>query len=385
MLRGTKVVELPGLVPVQYCGKLLAEWGAEVLVLRTREVSVPAGGDALARLFGERKWHSVLLQPKEKERDAAVVRRVLEGADVLLDPWRPGALEGLVARLYPTARSWPPPALARLIIVRLSGYGQPRTDDATSQSLARSAGHDINYLALSGILAHSGRRPGAAGDRPVPPANVIADFGGAALAAGTAAAARVRQLTTGSGVIIDAGLTQAAAHLGSFVYEARSSFFSGPPGTNLLDGAVAPFYRTYETADGRFVAVGAIEPKFYGAMLRGVGLGDDERIAGAAQWAVADWPAQAELLAAAFASRSRAEWEDIYWGTDACVTPVLEATEVAASRWTASLGVLDDRGAPAGLVVSSTPPDTHSLPDVRSWLRSDYSALVEHEPTRSKL
>jgi len=385
MLRGTRVVELPGLVPVQYCGKVLAEWGADVLVLRTRQVHVPGGPVDLARLFGAAKWHSTPLRPKESEADAASVRRVFERAHVLLDPWRPGALEALLAQLYGTA-TFPPPQLRHLIIVRLSGYGQPASSSAHRQglSLAHAAGHDINYLALSGVLAHAGRRPGSPGDRPVPPANVIADFGGAALAAGAAVAARVAQLRTGAGAIVDAGLTQAAAHLGSFVYAMGDALFAGPPGSNLLDGGAAPFYRTYETADGRFVAVGAIEPKFYAAMLRGVGLAGDETLVGSGQWDVSAWPAQAKQLERAFASRSRAAWEDVYWGTDACVTPVLDPTEVAQSRWATSIGVLDAQGDPRGVQVVQTAEDA-AAPSIRSWLQSDYARLVEHHPTSSKL
>jgi alpha-methylacyl-CoA racemase len=229
-------------------------------------------------------------------------------ADVVIEVFRPGVAERLgigPADLHAVND--------RLIYGRMTGWGQ-------DGPLAQTAGHDIDYIAIAGVLSMLGRE----GDRPTPPINILGDFagGGLMLAYGVLLALLERE-RTGKGRVIDTAMVDGAAILFAMFYHGVQSGFWGARGTNLLDTG-APMYDTYETADGRHLAVGALEPRFWAEMLARMGLTDlpdrDDR---------ANWPRIRERLAAEFRSRTRAEWEEIFEGSDACVSPVLEAGEAA--------------------------------------------------------
>ncbi|KAI5938795.1 Alpha-methylacyl-CoA racemase [Manis javanica] len=301
-LRSVCVVELAGLAPVPFCGMILADFGAKVvLVDRARD---PAAVRLLAR--GKRSLAVDLKQP----RAAAILRRLCAQADVLLDPFRHGVMEKL--QLGPKILQKENP---KLIYARLSGFGQ-------SGRLCRVAGHDINYLALSGVLSKLGR----SGENPYAPLNLLGDFGGGSLMCALGILMALFERTySGKGQVIDANMVEGAAYLSSFLWKTQHlGLWEHPRGQNILDGG-APFYTTYKTADGGFMAVGAIEPRFYKLLLKGLGLKSDEL---PDQMSRADWPEMKKKLADVFAKKTKAEWCQIFEGTDACVTPVLTFEEV---------------------------------------------------------
>ena len=235
--------------------------------------------------------------------------RLVGDADVLVEGFRPGVAERL---------GFGPQACAErnpgLIFARMTGWGQ-------DGPLAPTAGHDIDYIAISGALSTVGR----AGEAPVPPVNLLGDFGGGGmlLALGILAAL-VERARSGLGQVVDAAMVDGSALLTSFIYGMLAAgTWQDKRGTNLLDGG-APFYDTYATADGEYMAVGALEPQFYAALLAGLGLAD----AGLPGQHDRDgWPVLRERFAAAFAARTRGEWEKLFAGTDACVSPVLKLAE----------------------------------------------------------
>lgn len=301
-LSGIRVVEMAGLAPAPYCGMILADFGADVV----RVDRLGAGSmDTLAR--GKRSIAVNLKDPKGVE----TVLRLLAKADVLLEPFRPGVMERL--GLGPDVACARNP---RLIYARLTGWGQ-------TGSYAPMAGHDINYVAISGALSVIGRK----GDKPIPPINMLGDFaGGGMLCALGISMALVERFQSGKGQIIDAAMVDGAAHLASFIFKFRNNgMWKDERGTNLLDTA-AHFYDTYETRDGKFVSVGAIEPQFYAALLKGMGL-DPANLPH--QMDQGQWPAMKEKFAAVFKTKTRDEWSAIFDGTDACVAPVLGLGEVA--------------------------------------------------------
>jgi alpha-methylacyl-CoA racemase len=213
----------------------------------------------------------------------------------------------------------------RLVFARMTGWGQ-------HGPLAGIAGHDIDYIGVSGALYPIGRE----GQRPVPPLNLVGDFGGGGmlLALGVLAALLERQ-RSGLGQVVDAAMVDGSALLSSFLYGLRASgAWQDARGVNLLDGG-APFYDTYETADGQYVAVGALEPKFYAELLAGLGL-DDADLPG--QYDRAGWPVLRERFAAAFLRRTRDEWAAAFAGSDACVAPVLSPAEAPAHPYNAARG-----------------------------------------------
>jgi alpha-methylacyl-CoA racemase len=295
-LQGIRVVEMAGLAPAPFCGMILADFGADVV----RVDRIGSGSmDHLAR--GKRSLAVNLKSPEGVE----TVLRLSDRADVLLEPYRPGVMERL--GLGPEVACGRNP---RLIYARLTGFGQ-------DGPYANMAGHDINYIALSGALSLLGRR----GEKPLPPINLLGDFaGGGMLCALGIALALVERAQSGQGQIVDAAMVDGAAYLSTFIYKFRNAgFWRDERGTNLLDTA-APFYDTYRTKDGHYMSVGAIEPQFYAALLNGLGLD-----AGAmpAQMDQSQWPAVKQRISDVFASKTRAEWCEIFDGTDACVAPVL--------------------------------------------------------------
>lgn len=320
-LDGIKVIEIAGLAPGPYCGLILADFGAQVV----RVDRIGAGNfDMLSR--GKRSMALDLKHP-----DAApTILRMAESADVLIEPFRPGVMERLgVGPDVARARN------PRLIYARMTGWGQ-------DGPYAPRAGHDINYIALSGALSLIGRR----GERPLPPINLLGDFAGGGLfcAVGILLALLARA-QSGQGQVVDAAMLDGAAHLATVIFKLRSvSWWRDERGTNMLDGA-APFYDTYETKDGKFLAVGSIEAPFYAALLKGLGL-DPATLPD--QHDESTWPAMRQRFAELFAAKTRDEWSAIFDGTDACVAPVLGLGEVGDHPHNRTRGLLiaDEKGEP---------------------------------------
>jgi alpha-methylacyl-CoA racemase len=328
-LDGVRVVELAGIGPVPFAGMLLADLGADVVrVDRPAAVAAvdPArpSQDPMAR--GKR---SVGVDLKHPDGVAVVLRLVAE-ADVLVEGFRPGVTERLGVGPEPCLAANP-----RLVYGRMTGWGQ-------DGPLAQDAGHDIDYLAVAGVLAHVGR----AGAPPTPPINLVADFGGGAnlLVVGVLAAL-FDAARTGAGTVVDAAMVDGAALLMAPFFAARASgFWRDERGTNMLDSG-AYFYDAYECADGRHVAVGAIEPQFHAALLTGLGLDGAGDLPD--QMDREAWPAMKERLAAIFRTRTRDEWVEAFAGTDACVAPVLTMGESAAHPHVRARGsVVESGGVP---------------------------------------
>ncbi|PZG14242.1 CaiB/BaiF CoA transferase family protein [Nonomuraea aridisoli] len=303
-LSGVRVLELAGLAPGPFAGMMLADHGAEVLrVDRVKAVSDRPRTDVMDR--GKR---TVGLDLKAPEGVAAF-KELVRHADVVIEVFRPGVAERL--GIGPDDLH---AVNERLIYGRMTGWGQ-------DGPLAPTAGHDIDYIAVSGVLSLLGRE----GGKPTPPINILGDFagGGLMLAYGVLLALFERE-RTGKGRVIDAAMVDGAAVLFSMFYQGVQTGFWGPRGTNLLDTG-APQYDTYETADGEYVAVGALEPQFWEEMISRMGLtGLPDRND------TSQWPALKARLAEEFGRRTRAEWEAVFEGSDACVSPVLSMTEAAA-------------------------------------------------------
>lgn len=322
-LEGVTVVEIASLAPAPFGCMVLSDLGADVLRVERPEScrpDAPAPTDPLTR--GRRSIGLNLKDPAGID----LLLQLLDSADVLVEGFRPGVTERLGFGPEVCAARNP-----RLIYARMTGWGQ-------DGPLAPTAGHDIDYIAISGALHPVGRT----GERPVPPLNLVGDFGGGGmlLAVGILAALVERQ-RSGLGQVVDAAMVDGSALLTAFIYGLRASgAWRDERGVNLLDGG-APFYDTYATADGKYVAVGALEPQFYAALLAGLGLTD----AGLpAQLDVAGWPAQRARFTEVFAQRTRDEWAAVFEGTDACVSPVLSPAEVAGHPHNVARGVFTEVG-----------------------------------------
>lgn len=306
-LQGLRVVELAGIGPGPHAAMILGDLGADVVRIERpgKGGGVPAG-DRDAMLRNRRSVAANLKDPEGRD----LVLRLIAKADVLIEGFRPGVTERLGLGPEDCAK-----VNDRLIYARMTGWGQegPR---------AMQAGHDINYISLNGTLHAVGRK----GERPVPPLNLAGDFGGGSmfLLVGILSALYERQ-TSGKGQVIDAAMVDGSAVLMQMMWGFRASgMWSDERGTNMLDTG-APYYDTYETADGKYMAVGAIEPQFYAELLKGLGL-DPADLPG--QNDVARWPELREAFTKAFAARDRAHWTKVFEGTDACTTPVLSFAEV---------------------------------------------------------
>ncbi|XP_056146967.1 alpha-methylacyl-CoA racemase [Lampris incognitus] len=303
-LAGVKVIELAGLAPAPFCGMILADFGAKVI--RVDRTQVAMSVDTQAR--GKR---SVALNLKTAE-GVAVLKKLCLGSDVVLEPYRKGVMEKLGLGPQVLFKENP-----RLIYARLTGYGQ-------SGSYATSAGHDINYLAMSGLLSKLGRSD----DKPFAPSNLVADFAGGGLSCALGIVlALLERTTSGKGQIIDASMVEGAAYVGSFIWKSRRiGMWDRCRGKNMLDGG-APFYDTYQTSDGKYMAVGAVEQQFYKKLLKGLGLDTADL---PPQMSFNDWPELRHAFTKCFASKTQEEWSRIFEGTDACVTPVLSFDEVSS-------------------------------------------------------
>ena len=307
-LNGLRIIELAGIGPAPMCAMLLADLGADVVRIDRIE---PSGlGVAMEPRFdvNARNRRSVALDLKSAAGRDAVLRLIAD-ADVLIEGFRPGVAERL--GLGPAECQVRNP---RLVYGRMTGFGQ-------QGPLASAAGHDINYIALSGALHAIGAR----GGKPVPPLNLVGDYGGGALylAFGLLAALFERQ-TSGRGQVVDAAMVDGAASLASIFYGLTASGRWGEPrGENLLDGG-APFYDTYETLDGGHVALGALEPKFFAELAQRIGL-PDRFVQG--QYDRRLWPEMRDALTTLMRTRSRDEWCALLEGSDACFAPVLSIAE----------------------------------------------------------
>lgn len=303
-LLGLKVVELAGIGPGPHAAMILADLGADVI--RVQRPSTAPDHDHLLR--NRRAISADLKSPDGRE----AVLTLIERADVLIEGFRPGVTERLGLG--------PDDCLARnprLVYGRMTGWGQ-------HGPLAERAGHDINYIALTGLL----HAIGPADQPPAPPLNLVGDFGGGSmfLTAGVLAALWERSIS-GAGQVVDAAMVDGASVLGQMMWAFRASgVWTDQRASNMLDGA-APFYTTYTCADGRYVAVGAIEAQFYAQLLTGLGLADEEL---PGQHDRAGWPVLRARFAGAFASRPRDAWTEVFGGTDACVSPVLTFAEASS-------------------------------------------------------
>ena len=307
-LTGLKVVELAGLAPGPFCGMLLADMGADVI--RVDRVADVHGGDPdrpPTYLLG-RGRRSIGVDLKHPD-GVAVLLELVSGADVFIEGFRPGVAERLgIGPDECRARN------PRLVYGRMTGWGQ-------DGPYAASAGHDINYIALAGALEPLGRN----GQPPTPPLNLVGDFGGGGMLLAFGVLAGVFEAQrSGQGQVIDAAMVDGSALLMTIIHGLRvAGMWNDERGTNMLDTG-AHFYDAYETSDGKYVSIGSIEPQFYGALLRGLGL-EDEHLPH--QQNRSQWPALKERVAAIIKTKTRDEWCEVFEGTDACFAPVLTIPE----------------------------------------------------------
>jgi alpha-methylacyl-CoA racemase len=338
------VVELAGIGPAPFACMMLAQLGAEVLRV-DRPGAVSSGPDLL------NKGRPTLPVDLKHPEASALVLQLVEQADVLVEGFRPGVAERL--GVGPDACLDRNP---RLVYARMTGWGQ-------DGPWANHVGHDINYIGLVGALAAVGEE----GGKPVPPLNLVGDFGGGSLfcVAGVLAAL-VERATSGRGQVVDAAMVDGASTLMTLMWDMRASgLWHDGRGTNMLDGG-APYYDTYACSDGEYVAVGAIEEPFWAELLAGLDLHDvpDRRDP-------QEWPELRRLLAACFVRRTRDEWADVFADRPACVTPVLAMGEVRAHPHIAARGtVVDDAGvtrpAPAPRF-SRTPATLPTAGSISAW------------------
>ena len=306
-LQGLRIVELAGIGPGPHAAMILADLGADVV-----RVERPGGTGGVPKGSHEamnRNRRAVAANLKTDEGRDQVLALVAK-ADVLIEGYRPGVTERLGLGPEDCAK-----VNERLVYARMTGWGQ-------SGPRSQQAGHDINYISLNGLL-HS---IGHAGERPVPPLNLTGDFGGGSmfLIVGVLAALWERQ-TSGKGQVVDAAMIDGSNILMAMMWGMRAGgLWSDERGTNMLDSG-APYYDTYECADGRYMAVGSIEPQFYAELLKGLGL-DGEDLPG--QQDVSRWPELRARFAEVFASADRDHWAKVFADSDACATPVLSFAEV---------------------------------------------------------
>ncbi len=311
-LSGVKVVEFAGIGPAPFCATLLSDLGADVVRLnRVSEVGTApaaAGVGSLTEGILTRGRRSVAVDLKNPE-GVATALQLVSRADALIEGFRPGVMERL--GLGPDvclARN------SRLVYGRLTGWGQ-------EGPYAQASGHDLNYIALAGALAPVGRR----GQRPVPPLNVVGDFGGGGMLLALGMVAALLETTrSGEGQVVDAAMVDGSAYLMMMMYELLGrGRWTEEREANPNDGG-AHFYDVYETADQQYVSIAAMEPQFYAELLERTGLGDEDL---PDQWDRSQWPAAKERFAAAFRQRTRQEWCEILEGTDVCFAPVLTMSE----------------------------------------------------------
>lgn len=297
-LKGFRIIEFASIGPGPFCGMMLSDMGAEVICIDRIRPDPYAIRDVL-----QRNRRSIAIDLKNPQ-GVELALKLADSADALFEGFRPGVAERLGLG--------PETCLARnskLVYGRITGWGQ-------TGPLAHSAGHDINYIGLSGALHAIGER----GGKPIPPLNLVGDFGGGGmlLAFGLVCALLEAQ-KSGKGQVVDAAMVDGAATLMAMYFAMTKRGFTSERGTNLLDGG-AHFYGTYETKDGEYIAVGAIEPQFYRLLIHLTGA-DEERFS--AQMNRKNWPELRQELAAIFKTKTQSEWREILEGVDACFAPVL--------------------------------------------------------------
>jgi alpha-methylacyl-CoA racemase len=368
-LRGVRVLELPAIGPVPFAGMLLADLGAEVI--RIDKLAASAGlADAMAASPMGRGRRSFGLDLR-KPGAADVALRLLETCDVLIEGFRPGVAERLGIG--------PDDVLARnprLVYGRMTGWGQ-------SGPLAATAGHDITYLAITGLLHGIGPAAGP----PSVPINYIADFGGGAMFLVTGVlAALLHARATGEGQVIDAAMTDGAGYLGSMTrtFVSRGGW-KDERESNMLDGG-SPNYRCYETSDGRWVAVGALEPQFWSVLVSTLGLDESST---PTPYAAQDWDACRKVLSDVFRTKTRDEWARTFAHLDACVAPVLTLEEALAHPHNVARGTyVDVEGAamPAPAPrFSATQGGVGAIPDIGADTAALLDDLGYDEAARKKL
>ncbi|WP_292983362.1 MULTISPECIES: CaiB/BaiF CoA-transferase family protein [unclassified Oceanicaulis] len=359
-LRGVKVLEFVGLGPAPFCAMLLSDLGAEVV--RIDRPHAGGGGPAEVLARGRRSAAFNLKSPGAVKACLSMMK----SAHIVLEGYRPGVMERL--GLGPEEALKANPAL---VYGRMTGWGQ-------YGPLAHAAGHDLNYIALTGVLDAIGPK-----DKPVPPVNVVGDFGGGSmyLAVGVLAALHHAR-TTGEGQVVDAAIVDGAAHLMGAVHQLDAiGMWSQPRGENLLDGG-APFYDAYRCADDAFVSIGALEGEFFQLLIDKLGLSDHPAMQ--AQYDAKSWPAMRQTFEETFASQPQAHWIDLLDGTDACFAPVLDTKAAAENPHMKARGVFVEvegvrQAAPAprfsrtpGAIQSVAPvPGEHTETVLRDWGFSD--------------
>ncbi|MDH3308112.1 MAG: CoA transferase [Acidimicrobiia bacterium] len=334
-LAGLRVIELAGIGPVPFCAMVLADLGADVVRVDRADAVTPGTLDQPSSDVLNRGRKSIGVDLKHPD-GVVTVLRLVEDADVLIEGFRPGVSDRLgVGPDVCRSRN------ARLVYGRMTGWGQ-------SGPWASMAGHDIDYIALSGVLHAIGR----ADERPVPPLNLVGDFGGGGLLLAFGVMAGVWEAQrSGQGQVIDASMVEGSALLSTMIFGmvGQGIWDFDRRGVNPLDGG-APWYDTYETSDGKFVAVGAIEPQFYAALLEGLDLTETEM---PPQYDKDRWPELRSILAGRIRTRTREEWSARFAGTDACVAPVLSFNEARDHPHNDARGVFTEVG---GIVQPSPAP-----------------------------
>jgi alpha-methylacyl-CoA racemase len=309
-LAGTKVIEMAGLGPAPFAAMLLSDLGADVVTVHRPQLA-DGPKDALGEMTAAamaRGRRSIAVDLKQRD-GVELVLDLLATADGIIEGFRPGVMERLGLG--------PETCLARnrrLVYGRMTGWGQ-------DGPLAAAAGHDVNYIAVAGVLNHVGRRD----EPPVMPLNLIGDFGGGGLLlAFGMLAAMLEASRSGEGQVVDSAMVDGSALLMTMMYEMTGrGLWNEPRASNMNDGG-AHFYQVYETSDGKYVSIAAMEPKFYATLLELIGLADQDL---PDQWDQSAWPALQRRFTEVFRTRTRSEWTTLLEGTDACYAPVLSMTE----------------------------------------------------------
>lgn len=367
-LHGLKVIELAGIGPGPYAAMLLADMGAEVV--RVERPGPPASGVPAEQDVLRRNRRSIVVDLQHPDGVKTVLAMAAK-ADVLLEGFRPGVTERL--GLGP-ADCWD--VNPRLVYGRMTGWGQ-------TGPLAPTAGHDIGYIAITGALGAIGR----AGEAPVPPVNLVGDFGGGSTFLVMGVLAAVWEASrSGHGQVVDAAIVDGASSLTGILHGLMAAGqWQDRRGTNFLDTGV-PWYDTYQTSDSEWMAAGALEPKFYAEFARLLGLSEETA---ALRQDPSGWAELREAITTAFGSRTRADWSAVFEGTDACVAPILSLTEAADHPHLAERGTFIDvagvvQPAPAPRFSRTVPPTPAPPPAIgadsadvlRDWAIADADRLI---------
>jgi alpha-methylacyl-CoA racemase len=309
VLNGIKIIEMAGLAPSSFCGMILSDFGADVVVIDRLIKHRKVIHSTMKTNPLNRGKTSIQINLKTEE-GVNLVFRMIEKADILIESYRPGVMEKLGLGPDITLKRNP-----KLIYARLTGWGQ-------TGSYATMAGHDINYIAISGLLSLFRR----AGEKPLPPLNLLGDFaGGSMLCVMGILLSLIERNNSGKGQVVDSAIIDGVTYIAAFLHGLFANhLMTLDVGTNRLDGG-APFYQTYKTLDEKFIAVGSLEPQFYSLLLKYLGI---DPASMPEQNDQSKWLAVKDKFTETFITRTRDEWADIFNGTDACVTPILAFDEV---------------------------------------------------------